>query len=217
MKFYVKGARLMWAESLFTAKANQPTPDNPNPKPKYQGTFVVESGTLAFAGDAHPESPVGATKGYKFGPFKPELSKAILAAANEKFGPQAPTILATLKAQNRLVLHDGAEKGEKAGYVGNFYFNASNATRPAMRMLNGAQVEGKDGVFYPGCYVDGVFDVWAFPQRESVNISVLAVTFVRDGERIAGGVSASEDDYAPVAEGAQQAAADTGKGAASLF
>lgn len=217
MKLYVKGARLMWAESLFTAKANAPTPDNPNPKPKHQGTFVVEPSTLAFAGDANPENPLGMSKGYKFGAFKIELSRGILAVADEKFGPKAQTILAKLKAQNRLILHDGAEKGDKAGYVGNFYFNASNPVRPHMRLPTGASIEAKDGVFYPGCYVDGVFDVWAFPQRESVNLSVLAVTFARDGERIAGGLVASEDDYAPIPDTAKQTVDASGKGAASLF
>ena len=216
MKLYVKGARLMWADSLFTAKANAPTPDNPNPKPKYQGTFVVEKTTQAFAGDAHPEHPTGIDKGYKFGEFKPELSKAILAAATEKFGPKANAVLAKLKAQNRLILHDGAEKGGKPGYDGNFYFNAANAMRPLLRSKAGSQVEAGDGVFYPGCYVDAVFDVWGFPQRESINITVLAVTFNRDGERVSGGLSASEDDFAPVSREQQQAAAG-GDGAGSLF
>lgn len=212
MKLYVQGARLMWEENLFVAKANAPTPENPNPKPKYQSTFVVEPATKAFAGEVHPGSDRGKSQGHKFGDFKAELTKAILAVAAEKFGQKAQSILQKLKAQNRLILHDGAEKGEKAGYVGNFYFNASNDVRPLVRNSNGAQLSHNDGVLYPGCYVDVVLDVWAFPKRESVNATVLAVTFNRDGERLAGGTVAAADDFEAI-----PAAATEKSGAAALF
>lgn len=217
MKFYVKGARLAWAQQLFEAKAGKPMPDNPNPKAKYMGTFIVEPTTLAFAGDANPESAAGLAKGYKFGDFKTELQKAIIAVAQEKLGPNWQALLGQLKAQNRLILHDGAEKALKPGYAGNHYFNASADLRPVVRAKNGAQLQASDGVVYGGCYVDGAFDVWAYPQRNSVNITLLAVTFSHDGERLQGGATASEDDYAAIPAEAQQQAAATGKGAASLF
>lgn len=217
MKFYVKNARLAWAQSLFEAKAGKPTPDNPTPKPKFQATFIVEPTTLAFAGDANPESANGLAKGYKFGDFKGALQTAILAVAQEKLGPQWQALLAQLKAQNRLILHDGAEKALKVGYVGNNYFNASADLRPMLRHKNGAALSAADGVLYPGCYVDGLFDVWAFPQRQSVNITLLAVTFNRDGDRLAGGATAVEDDYAAIPADAQAKAVATGAGAASLF
>lgn len=217
MKFYVKGARLAFAQQLFEAKANKPTADNPNPKPKYQATFIVEPTTLAFAGDANPEGAVGMSKGYKFGDFKSALQTAILSVAQEKLGPQWQAILGQLKAQNRLILHDGAEKALKPGYAGNHYFNASSDIRPVLQMKNRAAIAAADGILYPGCYVDGAFDVWAFAQRQSVNITLLAVTFDRDGERLAGGATASEDDYAAIPQEAQQKAVATGQGAASLF
>jgi hypothetical protein len=217
MKFYVKGARLAYAQSLFEAKAGKPMPDNPTPKAKYQGTFIVEPKTLAFAGDANPESAVGVSKGYKFGDFKSALQLAITTVAQEKLGPQWQAILAQLKAQNRLILHDGAEKAMKPGYAGNFYFNASADLRPVLRHKTGAQLQATDGVLYPGCYVDASFDVWGYPQRQSVNITLLVVTYAGDGERLAGGVTASEDDYAAVPAEAQAKAVATGGGAASLF
>ena len=217
MKFYVKDAVLAYAQSLFEAKAGKPTPDNPNPKPKYQGTFIVTPKTLAFAGDANPEGAVGLSKGYKFGDFKTALQTAILSVAQEKLGPQWQQILAQLKAQNRLILHDGAEKALKPGYAGNHYFNASSDIRPVLQMKNRAAIAAADGILYPGCLVDGAFDVWAFAQRQSVNITLLAVTFAGDGVRLAGGATASEDDYAAIPEAAQQKAVATGQGAASLF
>lgn len=217
MKFYVKGARLAYAQSLFEAKAGKPTPDNPNPKPKYQGTFIVLPTTLAFAGDANPESAIGLSKGYKFIDFKQALTLAITTVAQEKLGPQWQALLGQLKAQNRLILHDGAEKALKPGYAGNHYFNASSDLPPVLRAKTGHGLTAKDGVLYPGCFVDAAFDVWAFPQRSSVNIALLAVTFSHDGERIAGGATASEDDYAAVPAEAQAKAVATGQGAAALF
>lgn len=217
MKFYVKGARLAYAQSLFEAKAGKPMPDNPNPKPKFQGTFIVLPTTLAFAGDANPESAAGLAKGYKFGDFKQALTLAITTVAQEKLGAQWQALLGQLKAQNRLILHDGAEKALKPGYAGNHYFNASSDIRPALRGKNGGALTAADGVLYPGCFVDGAFDVWAFPQRNSVNITLLAVTFSHDGEKLAGGATASEDDYAAVPAEAQAKAATTGQGAAALF
>lgn len=217
MKFYVKGARLAYAQSLFEAKAGKPMPDNPNPKAKYQGTFIVEPSTLGFAGEANPESAIGMSKGFKFGDFKAALQHAIVTVAQEKLGAQWQALLAQLKAQNRLILHDGAEKALKPGYAGNHYFNASADLRPVLRAKNGAALNAADGVLYPGCYVDAAFDVWAFPQRNSVNITLLAVTFSHDGERLAGGATATEDDYAAVPPEAQAKAAASGQGAQALF
>lgn len=216
MKLYVKGTRLAWAQSLFVAKAKA---DDPLSKAKYQGTFIVEPTTLAFAGDANPDTPAGQAKGYKYLPFKDALGAAIQQAANEKFGARAATILAQLKAQNRLILHDGAEKGEKPGYVGNLYFNAANELRPLLLNAAGGSVQASDGVLYGGCYVTGVFDVWAGPgakKQDMVGISLLGVQFMRDGERLGGGLVAAADDFAaiPSAEGEKAAA---GQGAAGLF
>jgi hypothetical protein len=217
MKFYVKNARLGYDKSLFEAKPGKPTADNPNPKAKFQATFIVEPTTLAFAGDANPDSVTGKAKGYQYGDFKTALQTAILSVAQEKLGPQWQAILAQLKAQNRLILHDGAEKAMKPGYIGNHYFNASADDRPVLRNKNGAALTATDGVLHAGCYVDGAFDVWAFPKRQSVNITLLVVTFAAPGERLAGGVTASEDDYAAVSPEAQAKAVATGGGASSLF
>jgi len=217
MKLYVKGTRLAWAESLFVAKAKA---DDPTSKPKYQSTFIVEKDTLGFAGDANPDTPAGRQKGYKFLPFKEALAAGIRKVATEKFGVNTETTLAQLKAQNRLILHDGAEKGEKPGYVGNSYFNASNAIRPMLLSSLGEPVTERDGLFYPGCYVIGVFDLWAGPnakKQNMVGISLLGVQFLRDGDRLAGGSVAAADDFEPL-PGADAAKIEkSGDGAASLF
>lgn len=221
MKFYVKGARLAWSQSLFEAEAGQPDPQTGKiPTPKYKGIFIVEPTTLGFVGDANPEGAAGKAKGYAYGPFLPALSNGILTAAKDAFADKAPSILAQLKAQNRLILHLGAEKGEKPGYVGNHYFNASNATRPTVVTKAGVAVTAADGIIYGGCYVDGVFDLWAGPNYKKapmVGISLLAVIFDRDGERLTGGLTAAADDFAAIPPAAGEKAAASGAGAASLF
>ena len=217
MKLYVKGARLAWAGSLFTAKAKQ---DDPTSKPKFQGTFIVESTTLAFAGDANPDTPAGKQKGYAYAPFKEALQGGIIRVATERFAADTNTVLAQLKAQNRLILHDGAEKGGKPGYVGNMYFNAGNAIRPMVMSAHGAPVTEQDGVFYGGCYVNGIFDLWAGKNAKGqpmAGIALLGVQFMRDGDRLTGGITAAADDFEAIPQAGVEKAAATGEGAKSLF
>lgn len=216
MKFYIKGARLSYTKTLFTAERAKGQTDG---TPKFSVACIIEPGTLGFAGDANPESPSGQAKGYKYGDFKNELSKAIVEAANGKWGAKAMEVLGQLKAQNRLPLHDGAEKGSTPGYAGNFYLNASNEIRPQVRHKNGAQLQQSDGVIYSGCYADVVVDIWAMDNQwgKRVNASLLGVVFDRDGEKLAGGSTASEDDFAPPAKSEVAAAAASGSGAAGLF
>jgi len=231
MKLYIKGARASFAQSLFEARP----PKDGKGKAKYGLTGILEKTTTAFAGDANPEGPAGQAKGYKFGDLKQEVSKAIIEVAKAKWGeaatdsvdaagnktqiPAFMSVLGLLKAQNRLPLHDGAEKANYPGYLGNLYMNASNEIRPVTRHKNGAQLEAKDGVIYSGAYVDMVVDIWAQDNQfgRRVNASLLAVTFSHDGERLAGGASATDDDYAAIPQEAQVKAAVSGGGAASLF
>lgn len=231
MKLYLKNARASFAQSLFEARP----PKDGKGKAKYGLTGILEKTTLAFAGDANPDGPAGQARGYKFGDVKQEMSKAIIDVAKAKWGeaatetvdaagnkvmaPAYMVVIQLLKAQNRLPIHDGAEKANYPGYLGNFYTNASNEIRPVIRHKNGSQLEAKDGVIYSGCYVDMVLDVWAQDNQfgRRVNASLLAVTFAGDGERLAGGASATDDDYAAIPQEAQAKAAASGGGAASLF
>jgi len=214
MKFYIKGARLSYVQSLFEAKVV-----NNQGKPKFSVASIIEPATQGFAGDANPDAPAGQAKGYRYGDFKAELSKAILAVATEKWGAKAMEVLLLLKAQNRLPLHDGSEKGATPGYAGNLYMNASNEIRPMVRNKNGAQLQASDGVIYSGSYGDVVVDIWPQDNQfgKRVNASLMAVTFNRDGDRLAGGVAATDDDYAAIPETTQATAAATGAGAGALF
>ena len=62
-----------------------------------------------------------------------------------------------------------------------------------------------------------VFDVWAFQQRKSVNISILIVTYSHDGAKLSGGLTASEEDYAAISQQDTAKVEKSGQGAAALF
>lgn len=214
MKLYVKGARGSYTSTLFEPKAAKGST-----KLKYSVSAIIEPETMAFAGDAHPDSALGQSKGYKWMPFKQAAGIAITDAATGRWKDKAGEVLALLKAQNRILLRDGAEKSTTPGYAGNMFFNASNEVRPQVRNKNGSPLEAKDGVIYSGAYIDLAVDVWAQDNEHGkrINASLLSVVFDKDGERLAGSTQATDDDYAAIPEKAQAQAAATGGGAGSLF
>jgi hypothetical protein len=214
MKLYLKGARLAFTASLFEAKQVQG-----QGKAKFSVASIIEPTTLAYAGEMNPDSAAGKAAGLKWGPIKEALNKAIGDVGTAKWGAKTAEVLPQLKAQDRLPIHDGATKPTTPGFAGNLYMNSANDIRPIIRHKNGAQLEASDGVIYPGCYADVVVDVWAQDNQfgKRVNASLLSVTFSHDGERLAGGSTASAEDYAEIPAEAQAAAVATGAGAAGLF
>jgi hypothetical protein len=218
MKLYLKGARLSFTPTLFEPKIVQ-SKDGGSSKPKYSVACIIEPTTKAYAGEKNPESVAGLAEKLQWGDPKEQFSKAIIDAATSKWTKDAMAMVQQLKAQNRLPLHDGAEKALTPGFAGNLYMNASSDLRPIVRHKNGAILTAADGVIYPGCYGDVCVDIWAQDNQHGkrVNATLLVVTFSHDGDRLAGGATASEDDYAAVPAAAVQQAVVTGQGAASLF
>ena len=155
----------------------------------------------------------------KDSPAKAEVEKAIVAAANEKWGAKAGEVLKALKAADKLAMHDGDAKSDNDGYAGNLFVNASNKTRPLVIGTQREPLVAADGKPYSGCYVNAIVEVWAqdnsFGKR--VNASLLGVQFLRDGERLSGGGVAAADDFEAIPEKAAEKAATSGEGAASLF
>lgn len=155
-------------------------------------------------------------------PQLPELQKLVQEVAAAKWGDKAEETLKSLKASDRLCVHDGDAKNEFPGYAGNLYSNASNEIRP---LVIGGGPDGKaplaasDGKPYSGCYANVIVQVWAQQHAEHgkrINMSLLGVQFLRDGERLAGGGVAAADDFEPIPQAAADKAA-AGGGAASLF
>ena len=183
----IKDVRIAYAQGIFTARAAKP-----GDKEKYGAAFLFPAN--------HP-----AVK---------ELSAAVVRAAQTKWGAKADDMLKQLKAADRLPVHNGDGKASSTGYAGNLYLNAGNAIRPLVLDNNKAPLTAADGKPYSGCYVNAIIEVWAQDNQHGkrINASLLGVQFVRDGERLAGGSTASADDFEaiPGAEGetAPKSAAD---------
>jgi hypothetical protein len=151
------------------------------------------------------------------------IRDAMVSVAKAKWGDKWESIYNGLKAADKLAVHDGDAKSEYAGYAGNLFINASSETRP---LTLGAGPDGRapvtqsDGKLYSGAYVNALVEIWAQAHVEHgkrINASLMGVQFLRDGERLAGGTTASADDFAAIPQAAVQAAAASGKGAADLF
>lgn len=144
-------------------------------------------------------------------PAVKQIKQAMEHVAKEKWGEKAAATFKTIKAQNRLALHDGAEKASQyEGYEGNLYINASNALRPTVVDRDRTPLQPADGKPYSGCYVNAIVELWAQDNKygKRINASLMGVQFYRDGERLAGGAVASEDDFEEIpTEGGDAAAA----------
>jgi hypothetical protein len=173
MKIKLNNVRLAFP-ALFEAKAV-----NAGDKPAFSATLILP----------------------KDHPAIPELQKAIVAVAKEKWGEKHVAMLTELKAKDKLALHDGDGKARFAGFAGNLYISARNEARPLVLDENKSPVTAADGKVYGGCYVNAVVDVWAQDNSygKRVNTSLSGVQFYADGEPFAGGGVASADDFEPVA------------------
>ena len=138
-------------------------------------------------------------------PAEKAVKEALSQVAKDKWGEKAAELYKSLKAKDRLALHDGATKAEYAGYEGNLFVNATNALKPLVVDGNKQPLSVQDGKPYSGCYVNAKVEIWAQDNKHGkrINASLMGVQFVKDGERLAGGSVASEDDFEeiPGAEG----------------
>jgi hypothetical protein len=146
------------------------------------------------------------------------VAAAITEAATEKWGAKTADALKTLKAADRLAVHDGDAKADYDGYAGSVFINASNKIRPLVIGPQREPLAASDGKPYSGCYVSAIIDFWAQDNQfgKRVNASLLGVQFTRDGERLAGGGVAAADDFDAIPD-ANVEAAKSGGGAGALF
>jgi len=170
MKLHLKEVRITFP-ALFTPKQVNGQGD-----PKYSGSFLFPKN--------HPQ--------------KVEIERGFVAVAKEKWGEKKyMEVLKSLKASDKLCLHDGDAKSDYDGYAGNYFINASNKVRPLVIDGNRSPLTANDDKPYSGCYVNAIVELWAqdndFGKR--INASLLGVQFVKDGERLAGGGVASADDF----------------------
>lgn len=167
-------------------------------------------------------------------PGIPALRAAIQAAAVAKWQNKADEMLAVAKAKDKLPVHDGDLKANKpygAAYKGMLYVSARNKVTPqnlpprvfALEQDPATglarEIKAIEGRPHSGEYVNVILDIFGYVQGggEGVGASIAGVQSLNHGERLAGGATASADDFDAVPVQQQEAAASSGKGAAALF
>lgn len=137
--------------------------------------------------------------------------------------------------KDKLVLHDGAMKAGKtygAAFKGMLYVSGRNkaTSNPPIPVYDNV-IDPKTGEArvitaasdphapYSGCYVNVYLNFFAYNAGggEGIGASIAGVQFHADGERLSGGATAKASDFKALPPAAKEAAAASGKGAASLF
>ena len=128
---------------------------------------------------------------------KADVDAAILAAAVGEWNGKAKETLERLKAAERVCLIDGNTKTYN-GYSGNFVLTATRNPKdgkPAIVNRNPkVPVTAEDGIFYAGCEVNAVVDIWAHDSfKGGVRSTLVTVQFVKDNDSFGGAAPATAD------------------------
>lgn len=176
MKLQLKNVRLSFPQ-IWAAKAM-----DANSKPVFNAAFLIP----------------------KDDPQNDVILAAIEQVAKDKWGAKADAILKDLRRQEKAGLKDGDNKTQYAGYEGNNYINASNATRPTILDRDKTPLTEQDGRPYGGCFVHASVEAWAQDNSygKRVNFSLRGIQFVKDGDAFSGGGVAKEDEFDDLGAGA---------------
>jgi hypothetical protein len=171
--------RISYAHNIFVAKA--PTTD-PTATPKYNGTFLLEPGSLA----------------------EKKINNAIVKVAKEKWPDDWEKNLKALKAQDKLCIHDGDTRPDSEGYEGMKFVSANSKIRPTTIDQKRNPVTMEDGVIFSGCYVNARLDIWAMDHPsygKRICAEIKGVQKLRDGEALGAVVTpAKPDDFDDVSD-----------------
>lgn len=117
------------------------------------------------------------------------------AVCREKFKKSLKDATAAI-ARFWTPFRDGAEKAHLDGYgEGTLFFKASSRNRPGAVGPDGKTPIDDAEALYAGCYVRISVSPYAFDNKmKGVGIGLNNVMFIRDGDRLSGGVNA-EDDF----------------------
>jgi hypothetical protein len=189
----IQNVRFNYTNSLFTAQVPQ------------TGEGKAKFSVVAIIPRDHPQLA--------------EIKAAMSETAVAKWGAKAGETLKQLQAADRLCLHDGDAKSDKAGYAGNLFINASNELRPLVVGPSQEVLTAADGKPYSGSYGNVIVEFWAQDNKfgKRVNASLMGAQHVKDGDRLSGGGIAAADDFEAIPQPDAAKAATAGTGAAALF
>lgn len=193
--------------------------------------IILPGVRLSFPDLHKPGAPmVGSNSGPKYGgqfifaqdseAFKVASAEFARVAA-EKFGPNWQNIVASL-AKDKKCIRNGDQNLAKDGtirdgYGGMFYVVARNKAKPAVVDQRVQPLTEESGKPYGGCFVNAKIEIYAMDkpgQGKSINATLKAVQFVKDGTAFAGGPGTA-DGFQDM--GGDEGEAISGDAAASLF
>lgn len=125
-----------------------------------------------------------------------EINKAIDTVGKEKWGPKADAILKSMRATDKVALHDGDTKSNYEGFSDHYFISARSETRPSIKDRDGTALVQGDGKPYSGCYVYGYIELWAQDNKfgKRINASLRGVQFMKDGDAFSGGSQPAADE-----------------------
>lgn len=135
-------------------------------------------------------------------------------------GPMVDTTISAVIAELKKEVWTANQAGNVAGYespmmkgdesdkewlMGHIHFNAKQFPDSKVLCLDGGKNVIEPNKIYSGCYckLQCYISPWDTNGKKGIRFQLLAVQFVRDGEQITGGSTASADDFETV-EGVQQ-------------
>jgi Protein of unknown function (DUF2815) len=124
----------------------------------------------------------------------PEIKKAMLSLATEKWGAKGAATYKALESSDKLALHNGDSKSEYEGFEGNLYVSTRSRVRPSVFDGQRQELTEADGKPYSGCYVNASIELWAQDNSygKRINAQLRGVQFLRDGDAFAGGGKAAD-------------------------
>ena len=195
---FLKDVRLSFPD---LHKPGAPMPGS-NSGPKYGGQFIFDKDSEAYK----------------------TVTAEFARVAAEKFGPNWQTIVAALPKDKKAVrqgdLNLAKDGTVRDGYAGKFYVVARNKAKPAVVDQRVQPLDEASGKPYGGCYVNAKIELYAMDkpgQGKSINATLLAVQFVRDGEAFAGGPGTADGFEDMGGDEGEAALAISGAAAESLF
>lgn len=176
--------RISFMESLWTAKQVQG-----EGKPSHSANFLLD-----------PEDPQVTA-----------LNNLIEKVARDKWPnaekpgqrPKWETVLAMLRAKDKICLHDGNFKPQYEGYEGNYYLSARNDAKVTVVDRDRSILEESDGKPYSGCRVVANVQIWAQDHKQwgqRINATLRWVQFYEDDDAFAGAPPASVDEIPAIDE-----------------
>lgn len=154
-------------------------------KPAYQAAFLFAPGS----------------------PSEKLVRDACIAVAKEKWGTKWEAIYKSIKAGDKLCIHDGDTKAQYDGYEGNLFVNARSQARPSVKDVDGVTpLVETDGKPYGGCYVYAFIEIYAQDNEfgKRINASLRGVQFFRDGDAFAAGTPAGDEEFEDLSAGTEE-------------